>query len=424
MAEINLKPQLRFPKFNDNWKKKRFDEIYSFKTTNSYSRDNLNYEKGTVKNIHYGDIHTKFNSLFDITQEDVPFINPDIDITKIADECYLKEADLVIADASENYEDIGKCIEIANLNNERVVAGLHTFLARKESDEMQKRFASFLMKTEKVRLDIKKIAQGTKVLSISTKRLAEIQLIIPEPNEQTKIANFLTVVDKRIALLIQKKKQLEQYKQGVMQKIFNQEIRFKDENGNEFPEWEEIKLGILGNYVGGGTPDSNKSDYWNGTIPWISSSDVNEDNIKDVTITRFITQKAIDNSATKLVPKNTLLIVSRVGIGKFAVAKSNLCTSQDFTNIIVNESKYDPYFLAYYFSSNKAKFKSLSQGTSIKGFTLEDIRNLKFPIPNSTNEQQKIASFLTCIDTQLETLTKQSIIMKNWKNGLLQKMFV
>jgi len=416
MAEINLKPQLRFPKFNDNWKKKRFDEIYSFKTTNSYSRDNLNYEKGSVRNIHYGDIHTKFNSLFDITQEDVPFINPDIDITKIADECYLKEADLVIADASENYEDIGKCIEIANLNNERVVAGLHTFLARKESDEMQKRFASFLMKTEKVRLDIKKIAQGTKVLSISTKRLAEISLHIPTPEEQTQIANFLTSVDKRIALLNQKKKLLERYKQGVMQKIFNKEIGFKDENGEVFPEWEGKRLGRIAQIFSGGTPQSSKRDYYGGTIPFIKSGEINSSKTE-----QLITTKALNESSAKLVVKGDLLLaIYGATSGEVAVSKINgainqaiLCIRGDFNNL----------FLYNWFTFNKKRILATYLQGGQGNLSAEIIKNLIIELP-SIDEQKRISSILNAIDKLIETLTEQSNIMKNWRKGLLQKLFI
>ena len=103
-----LVPTLRFQEFSDEWEIKLYNEIYSFYSTNSFSRDNLNYVKGKVKNIHYGDIHTKFSTLFDLTKERVPFINEKVDILKIKEENYCKEGDLLIADASEDYADIGK----------------------------------------------------------------------------------------------------------------------------------------------------------------------------------------------------------------------------------------------------------------------------------------------------------------------------
>ncbi len=246
-----LVPELRFPEFDANWQEYLFKEVYSFKTTNSLSRDNLNYISGKVRNIHYGDIHTKFKSLFDLKNEHVPFINEDIDLSRIPDECYVQKGDLIIADASEDYEDVGKAIEIQSLNNEKVLAGLHTFLARKESNVIVDGFASFLLKTRKVRLLIMKIAQGTKVLGISSYRLGEITIVIPTQPEQKKITLFLSSIDQRIQMLEEKKKQLERYKQGVMQKIFTQEIRFKDENENDFPAWEEKKIGSIVEYYDG-----------------------------------------------------------------------------------------------------------------------------------------------------------------------------
>lgn len=123
-------PKLRFPKFSSPWEENKMGEVYSFKVTNSFSREILNYENGQVKNIHYGDIHTKFQTLFDITKEYVPFINSEISIERISKDNYCKEADLILADASEDLIDVGKSIEIYNLNNEKLLSGLHTILAR------------------------------------------------------------------------------------------------------------------------------------------------------------------------------------------------------------------------------------------------------------------------------------------------------
>ncbi|HFP9269753.1 TPA: restriction endonuclease subunit S, partial [Klebsiella michiganensis] len=123
--------ELRFKDENGDvystWKIKPLKELYTLLNTNSLSRSELNYESGNIKNIHYGDIHTKFNGRFDITKELVPYISKTI---KIAEECYCRKGDLVIADASEDYNDIGKCIEITNVDQQQLVAGLHTFLAR------------------------------------------------------------------------------------------------------------------------------------------------------------------------------------------------------------------------------------------------------------------------------------------------------
>ncbi len=196
---------------------------------------------------------------------------------------------------------------------------------------------------------------------------------------------------------------------------FTPELRF-----TEFKDgWRKTKLGQLGNFKGGGTPDSTNSTYWNGNTPWISSSDIIDDNIHNINISRFLTEKAIQDSATKLIPVNSVLIVSRVGIGKFAVTKENLCTSQDFTNLVTTENAY---FLAYYFTSRQKRFVRLSQGTSIKGFTSQDVRNMSFALP-SLPEQTKIAAFLSKVDKKIQK--QQSLIeqLEQLKKGYMQRLF-
>ncbi|RYX86945.1 restriction endonuclease subunit S [bacterium] len=203
-----------------NWESKKLGDVYTFKTTNSFSRENLNYESGEVKNIHYGDIHTKFKSLFDIEKETVPFINSNISIKRIGEVNFCKEGDLVFADASEDYADIGKCIELINLNNEKLLAGLHTLLARPDLSKLSIGFGGYVMKSESVRKQIMEIAQGSKVLSISVSRLSGININIPQKEEQIRIANFLSAIDEKINQTQTQIQQTEQYKKGLLQKMF------------------------------------------------------------------------------------------------------------------------------------------------------------------------------------------------------------
>lgn len=190
-----------------------------------------------------------------------------------------------------------------------------------------------------------------------------------------------------------------------------------------FPEfscvWDEKRIEELGRFLGGGTPESSNKEYWQGNIPWISSSDIKEGSVHQIDKTRYITKIAISESATKIIPKGSVLMVSRVGIGKFAVANEKLCTSQDFTNLITNE---DSYFIAYYFKARARRFVRLSQGTSIQGFTGKDIKNAKFAIP-PLPEQQKIASFLTTVDAKIEQLTKKKSLLEQYKKGVMQQIF-
>ena len=141
----------------------------------------------------------------------------------------------------------------------------------------------------------------------------------------------------------------------------NPKLRFKDFKD----DWTELKVSdAFEAILGGGTPKKNQN-YWSGTIPWISSSDVPEDSISRINISRFITEDAISNSATKQIPKGSVLVVSRVGVGKVAIAPVDLCTSQDFTNLI--GCKGDPYFYAYSLSALMKRKSSSVQGSAIKG---------------------------------------------------------
>ncbi|MBE8723378.1 restriction endonuclease subunit S [Flavobacterium hungaricum] len=203
-----------------DWEEKKFGDIYTFYTTNSLSRENLNYDYGIVRNIHYGDIHTKFKTLFDINKELVPFINSSFDISKIKDECYCQEGDLVIADASEDYADIGKSIEIVNLQGEKIVGGLHTYLARPNKKKMHIGFSGYIVRSPDFRKQIMTIAQGSKVLSISTGRIGMVKMKIPVEAEQEKITIFLSTIDVKIENLIQQINKTQNFKKGLLQQMF------------------------------------------------------------------------------------------------------------------------------------------------------------------------------------------------------------
>ena len=172
--------------------------------------------------------------------------------------------------------------------------------------------------------------------------------------------------------------------------------RFKREDGTDYPEWEEKAItDLCEDIVGGGTPSTDNKAYWSGDIAWVSSSDLENNNIHHLSMTRFITENAITNSATKRIPYNSILIVSRVGVGKVAIAPCELCTSQDFTNLV--NPICNPIFLGYLLSLTMQIKANGVQGTSIKGVTAKEIKQYYLSIPH-IEEQQKIADFLSTVD--------------------------
>ncbi|MCR5290400.1 MAG: restriction endonuclease subunit S [Treponema sp.] len=294
-----------------------------------------------------------------------------------------------------------------------------------------------------------KSSNGSTMAHITKGFLENRLFAFPPLAEQRRIAKALSDVDVFISTtekLIQKKKNI---KQGTMQNLltgkkrllgfgpqtksptykqtelgpipgFAKSTRTKMTELGEIPEdWEVMSLGEIGYFIGGGTPDTNKTEYWKGSIPWISSSDIKKNNIKDVFPTRFITKSAIENSATKICPKNTILIVSRVGVGKLAISKNEVCTSQDFSNFICEQQNVE--FVAYQLLPMMQNKSSDAQGTSIKGITSDEIQNMKITLP-SKEEQTAIANVLSSMDKEIETLNTKLEKYRNLKTAMMQQL--
>ena len=221
-----LVPSLRFPEFREAgaWGVKRLGEIYRFKPTNSWSRDQLNYDSGTIKNIHYGDIHKELNRTFRIDDEVVPYVNDTL-ADSVKEDAFCEEGDIVLADASEDVDDIGKAIEIVDIGGQRLVSGLHTILASRIDHRIVVGFGAYLYASSGVRKQIQQRAQGAKVLGISKTQLAEVELAYPtEAREQQKIAHCLSSLDEVIGLESHKLDALKNLKKGLMQQLFPQDV--------------------------------------------------------------------------------------------------------------------------------------------------------------------------------------------------------
>ncbi len=197
-------------------------------------------------------------------------------------------------------------------------------------------------------------------------------------------------------------------------------LRFPEFSG----EWERKSIISMADFLGGGTPSSSNNAYWQGKIPWVSSSDISEDSITDITISRYITEEAVANSATKLCSAPAILIVSRVGVGKVAFSKESICTSQDFCNLI--NIKENPLFLAYSIAKIMKRKSIEVQGTSIKGITSAEIQKIVLYIP-SLKEQCRVSDLLQLLDERISTQTKiiekyesliQAIIFQKKTDGM------
>lgn len=186
-------------------------------------------------------------------------------------------------------------------------------------------------------------------------------------------------------------------------------------------EWEQRKLGELSEKTfGGGTPKTSNESFWKGNIPWIQSSDLIEGSLFDVEPRKYISQEAVDKSATKLVPENSVAIVTRVGVGKLAFMPFSYATSQDFLSLSV--LKTEPKFTVYALYKKLQSELNAVQGTSIKGVTKDELLAKKVMIP-CYKEQEKIGSYLHSLDHLITLHQRKCDETKKLKKYMLQKMF-
>lgn len=205
----------KFGKVPIGWEVKRIDTIFDFYPTASYSRSMLS-EYGDCKYIHYGDIHTRFDTFLDISKETLPYINKDM-VKKFV---YLENGDIIISDTSEDYEGVGKLVEIVNLGDSKVISGLHTLLLHPKTDELINGFKGYLFKEERVRLEFLKYVTGIKVYSISKNSLAKVLIPIPPHVEQIQIKDKIDSINKEFDNSKIKIKSLERLKKSLMQNLF------------------------------------------------------------------------------------------------------------------------------------------------------------------------------------------------------------
>lgn len=216
-------PRLRFPEFHfdSTWLTQQLGDLYAFKRTNTLSRANLNYEFGTIRNIHYGDIHSKFKPIFRLEHEHVPYVNPDVALAGVDDDQFCEEGDIVLADASEDLDGVGTAIEVVSLNGERVVAGTHTILATRRGTVPAVGFGGSLFQSAAVRTGIMREAQGAKVYGISANRISGIPVSIPPTEtEQQRIATCLASLEDVLAARAGMIDVLKEQKRGLLQQLF------------------------------------------------------------------------------------------------------------------------------------------------------------------------------------------------------------
>lgn len=194
--------------------------------------------------------------------------------------------------------------------------------------------------------------------------------------------------------------------------------KFKKTPAGEIPvDWDVRPIkDLVTRLLNGGTPDRSHEKYWEGNIPWISGADFGDQKV--AVVRRHITKEAVENSATNIIPKGALLVVTRTGVGKLAIAPFDLTISQDITGILPNPQLISSEFLFWMLNFHIPKLKANHQGTSINGILREDLEAFPIPVPTIT-EQNKIISILSAVSSLEEKANAEIEKSKTLKKGLM-----
>ena len=409
-------PKLRFKEFDENWKevtlKNCITSIDSGWSPQCESYPANSSEWGVLKttSVDWSGFNSSFNKKLPLE------LTPRKEIE-------VKPLDILVTRAGPT-ERVGVVSVVPHSVRSKLMIS-DKLIRLKSNEENNPLFLGISLSSVKCQNQLQSKTSGLakSQTNISQKILGEVLLKLPSKEEQTKIASFLSAVDEKISQLTKKHELLSQYKQGMMQKLFSQQIRFKADDGSEFGEWEDKTISDIASYRRGSFPQPYGLPEWldeNG-FPFVQVYDVAENMLlKDKTKIK-ISQLAANQSV--LAKAGTLIITLQGSIGR--VAKMQYDAYVDRTLLIFQsyampiDTDYFKYALYLLFNIEKEK----ADGGIIKTITKETLSKFNIGIP-CLEEQTKIANFLSAIDQKIEVTEQQIEQAKQWKKGLLQQMFV
>ncbi|MFC4795206.1 restriction endonuclease subunit S [Enterococcus devriesei] len=395
----------------DRWEQRKFEDCFNFPvSTNSLSRAMLNYDKGEVKNVHYGDVLIKYPSILNIKKEEVPYI------TDGSLETYtpnlLENGDLVFADAAED-EAVGKAVEINGITNENLVSGLHTIVARATKQKAEY-FLGYYINSNIYHRQLLRLMQGSKVSAISKGNLQKTDVSFPENiEEQQKIGVFFKQLDDTITLHQRKLDLFKKMKQGYLEKMF-------PKNGVQVPElrfayfkdvWEQSKLGIKVNIIMGQSPNSenyteNPDDY----ILVQGNADMKNG---------YVVPRVWTTQITKQAQKGDLILSVRAPVGDIGKTDYDVVIGRGVAAIRGNE------FIFQQLGKMKTNsyWSRYSTGSTFESINSNDIKEATIMVPSS-EEQEKIGVFLSNVDYSISLQQNKLDQLKFLKSAFLKKMFI
>ena len=409
VAEKIKVPELRFPSFAGGWEEKRLGEIGNTRSGLTYSPTDVVDDASGIMVARSSNIQEGLACF-----EDCVFVDLDIPHSSI-----LRKGDILICVRNGSRKLIGKKLLVRDrLINKAFGAFMSVF----ESEYND--FVNHLLDSSTFKKQIHQNL-GATINQITTKNLLEFQFWFPSVSEQGKIAEFLTAVDEKIAKLKRKKELLEEYKRGMMQKLFSQEIRFKDEDGNDFPEWDMGRLSKLTSIKITDGPHLTPRFHSDG-IPFLSVNNLVENKL-DFSNPRRISKADHLEFSKKCKPQyGDILLGKAASVGKvgfvdvdieFNIWSPLACIrmKEDFN------SKF--FFYAFQTHSIQRSIWRLVNASSQPNIGMGDIGKLVFSFP-SRSEQDEIARALSLVDAKIVSASKSIEKAQEFKRGLLQKMFV
>ena len=401
-------PKLRFKEFDADWISNKIIDLADY--VDYRGKTPKKVESGillvTAKNIKQGYLD------YSVSQE---FIEPS-DFDEVMRRGKVELNDVLITTEAP----LGN---VASVDRTDIALAQRVIKYRGKIDLLDNLFLKQKFLSESFQEILKSKATGGTVQGIKGSVLHQIPLIVPSKQEQTKIASFLSAVDEKISQLTQKHELLSQYKQGMMQKLFSQQIRFKADDGSEFGEWEEKTLGSLGVFKSGqGFPEK----YQGGKtgVPFFKVSDMNTygNEKRMVVANNYVDADSILEMKVKVILDESI-IFAKVGAAVF-LERKRLATNFLIDNNMMAftpDPKLNINFIKQFLDT--IKFSNFVQVGALPSYNAGDLAIIPIHIP-CVVEQTKIANFLSAIDQKIDVVAQQIEQTKQWKKGLLQQMFV
>lgn len=408
----------------NSWKVEKIGNIFDFYGGISISRDKQS-DNG-VYYLHYGDIHKKNKNYFSV-EEDCDWLPKiEISVNNLNEGILLNTGDVVFADASEDYEGIGKSVVIINENNEHFVSGLHTIVAKDKVDEINTLYKKYCFNTTEVRKQFRILATGATVYGISRSNIKDIKILVPTIKEQEQIALTLSSIDEQIEIndnLIEKTNKL---KKGLMKKLLTKGIghsKFKDTEIGKIPEeWEVKSIEDVCTIVDyrGKTPTKVEEGVFLVTAKNIGKGFIDYNVSKE-----YIKKQDYDNVMSRGLPKKgDVLFTTEAPLGNVAnVDREDIALAQRVIKLRGILEILNNYYLKYYMLSEnfqKAIYDEAT-GSTVLGIKGSRLKKIKLLIP-TLKEQLQISSILSSVDEQIQQYQSKKEKLQELKKGLMQKL--